>query len=170
MRLGLAAVYSSCAFIYPSALPTQHNNAIDAPRGVIKTFAQDGLMFEHLPGPSLRNFVVGIFRKRRLPRSKVPYPILDHERPRLRSLIYFLRRMLLESSCFASAFALAAIIFLGKVDIEFIISNVIRSMAVSLAVKMCAVQSRMAWTTSLEMNDWFCSGSYHILLMCVPVS
>ena len=168
MRLGFVAVHSACAFLHLSALPTQHNNAcIDASRGEIKSGAQHRLMFDRLSGSSLRNFVGGILsRKRCLPRSKLSYPVLDRDdlRPLLRILMHVLHRILLESSCFASAFALASIVLLGKFKIEFIISNVIRSMVVLLAVKMFAVQSRMAWTTSLEINDWFCPGSYHILL------
>ncbi|KAL3822174.1 hypothetical protein ACHAXA_008190 [Cyclostephanos tholiformis] len=161
MRPGLAAVYSSCAFIYPSALPPQHNACIDScPPGISKTDAQGGRIYEHSSGPSLRKFV-GMFRKRRLPRSNSSPTMLGLS---LQNMIYFIRRIVLESSFVASASTLASIIFLGKVEIKFIIANVIRSMVASLVLKMCAVQSRMTWITSLEMNDWFCSGSYRILL------
>ena len=73
-------------------------------------------------------------------------------------------RTVLESSFIASAFALASIIFFAKVESKFIIANVIRWMAISLLLKMCILQSRMTLMTSWAKDDWFCQGSYRVLL------
>ena len=168
MRLRLAAVYSSYAFIYPAALPTKHIACIGAlPPGLSKVDVQYGRIDDRttcLLGLWLQKFA-GVFRKRRLPRSKLPPPIPDDARSqRLRSLIFFLRRIVLESFFVASAFAFASIIFFAKVESKFVIANVIRWLALSLSLKMCNLQSRMALMTSLTTEDWFCSGSYHVLL------
>jgi hypothetical protein len=168
MRLRLAAAYSSYAFIYPAALPTKHIAFIGAlPPGLSKVDVLCGRKDDRttfLLGLCLQKFA-GVFRNRRLPRSKLPPPIPDDARSlRLRSLIFFMRRIVLESFFAATAFALASIIFLAKVESKFVIANVIRWLALSLSLKMCKLQSSMALMTSLTKDDWFCSGSYHVLL------
>ena len=168
MRLRLAAVYSSYAFIYPAALLKNHVACIGAvPPGLSKVDVQDGRKDDRTTGLLLWLQKFGVFRKRRLPRSKLPPPIPDDARSLcLRSLVLYMRRIVLESSFVASAFALASIIFFGKVESKFVIANVIRWLALSLSLKMCNLQSRMALMTSLTTDDWFCSGSYHVLLGC----
>lgn len=162
MRLRLTAGCSSYAIIYPSTLPsTQHIACIDANPC---EYGWKDCRTKCLVGPSLPRFV-GIFRRRNLPRSKSPPPIPDDARDlRLRSLIFFIWRIVLESSFIASAFALASTIFFAKVESKFVIANVIRWMAVSLSLKMCILQSRLTLMTSLTKDDWFCSGSYRALL------
>ncbi|KAL3765613.1 hypothetical protein ACHAW5_008270 [Stephanodiscus triporus] len=162
MRLRLTAGCSSYAIIYPSTLSSkQHIACID---GNPCEYGRKDCRSICLAGPSLPRFV-GVFRRRNLPRSKSPHPIPDDARDLgLQSLIFFIWRIVLESSFIASAFALASAVFFAKVESKFVIANVIRWMAVSLSLKMCILQSRMTLMTSLTKDDWFCSGSYRALL------
>lgn len=106
-----------------------------------------------------------VFIKRNLPRSKPPPLIPNNAIDLWQQSLKFVLRLLLESSCAAIFSTLASMIQFAKINSKFVITNVVRWMVLSVAIRMCILQSSIASMASLASDtDCYFAGSYCVQL------
>lgn len=110
-----------------------------------------------------RRFMRAVFIKRNLPRSKPPPLLPDNAIDLWQKSLKFVLRLLLESTCAAIVSSLASMILFAKINSKFAITNVnvVRWMVLSVAIRMCILQSSITSMASLASDiDCYFAGSY----------
>lgn len=110
---------------------------------------------------SLRRFMI-ILLKRNLPRSRPPPLLLlpHHSIDLWQHAWKFFLRLVLECISAAVVFTLASSILFAKISSKFVATSVVRWMILSIAIRMCKLQSSIASLAYLASDDCYFSGHF----------